>query len=112
MPGELRTYVFAAVVSMLLGAGIGFGWHYFADSAGATTIASAITAPAKEDAPNPGLACPPGPREAPVPDVPRPPVSSRSDNQPDPTHSRGALRVTHARTHPPRPTGASSRPTS
>jgi hypothetical protein len=112
MPGELRTYVFAAVVSMLLGAGIGFGWHYFADSAGATTIASAVTAPAKQDAPGPALVCPPGPREGAVPDVPGSPVLSRPNNQPDPAHSRGALRVTHARTHPPRPIGASSRPTS
>ena len=31
---ELRTYGLAAVVAVLLGAGIGVGWHYFADSAG------------------------------------------------------------------------------
>ena len=36
---ELRTYGLGAVVSMLLGAGIGFGWHYFVDSAGATVVA-------------------------------------------------------------------------
>jgi len=112
MPGELRTYVFAAVVSMLLGAGIGFGWHYFADSAGATTIASAVTAPAKQGAPGPALVCPPGPREGSVLNVPGPLVLSRPNNQPDPTHARGAPGVTHARMHQPRPTGANSRPTS
>jgi hypothetical protein len=31
---ELRTYSLGAVVAVLLGAGGGFGWHYFADSAG------------------------------------------------------------------------------
>jgi hypothetical protein len=31
---ELRTYGLGAVVSMLLGAGIGFGWYYFVDSNG------------------------------------------------------------------------------
>ena len=31
---DLRTYCLGAVVSVLLGTGIGLGWHYIADSAG------------------------------------------------------------------------------
>jgi len=31
---EVRTCGLSAVVAVLLGAGIGVGWHYFADSAG------------------------------------------------------------------------------
>jgi len=113
MPGaELRTYCLSAVLTVLLGAGIGVGWHYMVDGAGVGAVALAATPLAKQDAPSPGLACPPGPREVPVPDVPRPPVSSRPDNQPDPDHVRGAAKVTHARAHPSRPTGANSRPTS
>jgi hypothetical protein len=30
---ELRTCALGAVAAILLGAGVGFGWHYFADSA-------------------------------------------------------------------------------
>jgi hypothetical protein len=97
MPGaELRTYSLGAVVAVLLGAGIGFGWHYFGDIAGTTAVASAVAPPAQRDAPNPALSCPPGPGEAPTLDVPRFPVLSRPNNQPDTTHARGALRVTHA----------------
>jgi hypothetical protein len=40
---ELRTCGLGAVVVVLLGAGIGFCWHYFADTAGATAAASAVT---------------------------------------------------------------------
>ena len=97
MPGaELRTYGLAAFVAVLLGAGIGFGWHYFADSAGVTAVASAAAPPAQRDAPNPALSCPPGPRETPTLDVPRLPVLSRPNNQPDTTHARGTVRVAHA----------------
>jgi len=43
MPGvELRTYVVGTVVTVLVGACIGFGWHYFADSADATIMSSAV----------------------------------------------------------------------
>jgi hypothetical protein len=109
MPGaELKTYSLSAVLTVLLGAGIGVGWHYIVDSAGVGSMALAATPPAKQDAPGPALACPPGPREVPALDVPRSPVSSRPDNQLDPAHVRGATRVTHARTHPPRPTGANA----
>jgi hypothetical protein len=93
---ELRTYGLSAVVCVLLGAGIGIGWHYFADSAGGRGVAAAVTPPSQQDAPSPQLSCPPGPREAAVPDVPRLPVLSRPNNQPETTHATGALRVTHA----------------
>jgi hypothetical protein len=93
---ELRTYGLIAVVAVLLGAGIGFGWHYFADSAGATAVASTLAPSAQRDAPSPPLSCPPGAREGLVPDIPRLPVLSRPNNQPDTANARGALRVTHA----------------
>jgi hypothetical protein len=67
---ELRTCGLGAVVCVLLGAGIGFGWHYFADSAGAAVVASAATPPAKQDVPNPRLSNSPPQREGPVLDVP------------------------------------------
>ena len=66
----LRPYVLGAVVCVLLGIGIGFGWH-FVDRAGGRTAASAATPPAKQDAPNPPSSNPPAQREAPVLDVPR-----------------------------------------
>jgi hypothetical protein len=94
-PSELRTCVLGAVVAVLLGAGVGFGWHYFADSAVATTAASAGD-PRQRDAPGPLLACPPDPREGPVPDVPRLPAFARPNNRPDATQVRGELKVTHA----------------
>ena len=111
MPGaELRTYVLGAVVSVLVGACIGFGWHYFADSADATTMSSAVTALTKQDTSSPALSCPPGPREDPGLDIPRPPVLSRLNNQPDRTIAKGGLSGTNHRIHQPRRTGASSRP--
>src|SRR5262252_7919073 len=98
MPGaDLRTYCLSLVITVLLGAGIGVGWHYIVDSAGVGTVALAATLPAKQDAPSAALACPPSPREVPALDVPRPPVSSRPDIQLDPAHVRGATRVAHAR---------------
>ena len=73
MFGEmLRTYILSAVVCVLLGIGIGFGWH-FVDRAGGRTAASAATFPAKQDAPNPPSSNPPAQREGPVLDVPRGP---------------------------------------
>ena len=96
MPGaELRTYGLGAVVTVFLGAGIGFGWHYFADSASVTTVASAVAPPAQRDAANPALSCPPGPSEAPTLDVPRFPVLSHPNNQPDTTHASSTLKATH-----------------
>jgi hypothetical protein len=67
----LRTYVLSALVCVLLGIGIGFGWHYFVDRTGGRAAASATTSPAKQDAPNPPSSNPPVQREGPVVDVPR-----------------------------------------
>jgi hypothetical protein len=66
---ELRTYVLSAVVCVLLGIGIGFGWH-FVDRTGGRTAASAATPPAKQDAPNPPSPNPAAQQKGPVLDVP------------------------------------------
>jgi len=94
---ELRTCALGAVAAVLLGAGVGFGWHYFADSAGAATSVAEVTRPAQRGAPSPSpqVSCPPGPREALAPDVTRLPVLARN-NRPDATQARGELKVTHA----------------
>src|SRR5262245_18510206 len=68
--GMLRTYILCAVVCVLLGIGIGFGWHYL-DRAGGTAVASAATPPAKQDAPDRPSSNPPAQREGPVLDAPR-----------------------------------------
>ena len=107
---ELRTCGLGAVVTVLLGAGIGFGWHYLDDVGGKAAVASVATPLEKQDAPKPPLSCPPGSREGPLLDVPQLPVSSRANNQPDPTHAKSALTVMHAAhtsraRQVPRPTG-------
>jgi hypothetical protein len=80
MFGEmLRAYVLSAVVCVLLGIGLGFGWHFFVDRAGGRAAASATTSPAKQDAPNPPSSNPAAQREGPVLDVPR--SSGLSDAQ-------------------------------
>src|SRR5262245_26271080 len=76
---ELRTYVLSAVVAVLLGTGIGFGWHYLGDRFGGRAVASTITPTAKQEAPNPPSSNPSAQRDGPVPDVPR--LSSSSDAQ-------------------------------
>src|SRR4029077_15035442 len=82
--GMLRTYALSAVVCVLLGIGIGFGWHYFVDRTGGRAAASAATPPAKQDAPNPPSSNTPAQREGPVLDVPR--GSGLSDaQQPSPS---------------------------
>src|SRR5215472_18885671 len=58
---ELRTYALGAVVSVLLGAGTGFGWHYFADSAGRRVAAAPAAPLAQQDAPNYPSSNPPAP---------------------------------------------------
>ena len=75
---ELRTCGLGAVVAVLLGAGIGFGWHYFADNGGGRAVAAAATPLAKQDAPNPPSSNTPSQPEGSVFDVPRSPASSRT----------------------------------
>jgi len=93
---ELRTCALGALVAVLLGAGVGFGWYYFADRAGPSTAAAAVTRAAQRDASNLEVSCPPDPREAPAPDVTRLPVSASPNNRPDATRATGELKVTHA----------------
>jgi len=93
---ELRTCALGAVAAMLLGAGGGFGWHYFADRAGPATSVAAVTRAVHQDAPSPSLSCPPDPREAPTSDVSRLPAFARPNKRPDATQARGELKVTHA----------------
>ena len=69
--GMLRTYILSAVVCVLLGIGIGFGWHYFVDRTAGRAAASVATLPAKQDAPNPPTPNPAAERDGPVLDVPR-----------------------------------------
>src|SRR5262245_12319275 len=73
---ELRTYVLSAVVAVLLGTGIGFGWHFFVDRAGGRAVASTVITPAKPEVPNPPSSNPPVQREGSAPDIPRPAGSS------------------------------------
>ena len=75
---ELRTCGLGAFVAVLLGAGVGVGWHYFADSGGATASASGVTPLAKQDTPTGPSSNPPPPREGPVFDVPGSPALSHA----------------------------------
>jgi hypothetical protein len=93
---ELRACGLGAIVAVLLGAGAGFGWHFFADRVTGRAVAAAATPLAQQDASNPPLACPPPPREGPVRDVPLLPALSRPNNQPDTTHARSGLRFAHS----------------
>ena len=67
---ELRTCRLGAVVAVLLGAGIGLGWHYLDNVGGKAAVASVATPFEKQDAPKPPLTCPPGSRGGPALDVP------------------------------------------
>src|SRR5438132_10220713 len=71
--GMLKTYVLSAVVCVLLGIGIGFGWHYFVDRTGGRAAALAAIPPAIQEAPSPPSSNPAAQREGPVPDVPQGP---------------------------------------
>ena len=93
---ELRTCGLGAAVAVLLGAGAGVGWHFFADSVSGMAVAAAVTPLARQDPSNPPLACPPPPREGPVRDVTPLPALSRLNNQPDTTHASSALRFAHS----------------
>ena len=92
---ELRTCGLGAVVAVLLGAGIGVGSHYFAESAGGRAASGAATPLAQQDVSNPPLACPP-PQGGSVSEATRLPVLSRPNNQTATTHLRDALGVAHA----------------
>jgi len=72
----LKTYVLGAVVAVLLGTGIGFGWYFLVDRPGGRAVAAAVIPPAKPEVPNPPSSNPPVQREGPGPDVPRPAGSS------------------------------------
>jgi hypothetical protein len=93
---ELRTYSLSAVVSVLFGAGIGLGWHYFVDSAGATVLASVQLPPPSRMRPilhSRTLL----PRERVQLSVsPGYQIYLTPNNQPHTTRAKGALRVTHA----------------
>jgi len=91
---ELRTCGLGAIVAVLLGGSVGFGWHFFADSGRA--VAAAIAPLAQQAASNPPLACPPPSREGPVGDAPLLPALSRPNNQPDTTQAKSALRFAHS----------------
>jgi len=73
---QLRAYGLSAVLSVLLGASIGSGWHYFVDSTGVRAVALAATSSAQHEAPNPPSANNPSQAEGPGLDVPRSPDSS------------------------------------
>ena len=66
---ELRACGLGGVVAVLLGAGIGVGWHYFGDSARAG--ASQVALPAKQDAPDLRSSNPHAQPEDPVIDLSR-----------------------------------------
>ena len=75
---ELRTCVFGAVVSVLLGAGGGFGWHYLADSAGGRAAAAATSSLNLQNAaPQPASSNPSATAESPALNTPQFPGLSR-----------------------------------
>jgi hypothetical protein len=55
----LRAHGLSVVLFVLLGPGIGLGWHYVVDGAGVRAVASAPTFPAQHEAANPSSANPP-----------------------------------------------------
>src|SRR5215472_5994222 len=82
---ELRTCALGAVVCVLLGAGIGYGWHYLDTGGRPGAVVAAATPLAKQDAPSPPPSNPSPPRETPVLDGPLLPGLSRV---PQPAESR------------------------
>jgi hypothetical protein len=74
---ELRTCVFGAVVSVLLGAGGGLGWHYFTDSVGGRAAAAATTPLIQQDVPQPSSSNPLAPTAGPILEAPQFPGLSR-----------------------------------
>jgi hypothetical protein len=86
---ELRTCALGAIICVLLGAGIGYGWHYLDTSGRPGAVASAAIALAKQDAPSPPPSNPSPPREAAVVYGPLFPGLSRNP-QPAESHPRCA----------------------
>ena len=70
---ELRTYGLGVVVCVLLGAGVGWGWHYLVDSAGAAVVAASAPPPTGQDKSTTPSSNPPAPRQGPILDIPRSP---------------------------------------
>src|SRR5262245_1443128 len=66
----LRTYVLGLVVSLLIGTGIGFGWHYV-DRSGGRAVASAVPSTTGHEAPNTSSSNLPVQRQGQAPDVAR-----------------------------------------
>ena len=60
---ELRTCAFGAVVCVLLGAGIGYGWHYLDTGDRPGAVAVTATPAAKQSAPSRPSSNPFPPRE-------------------------------------------------
>src|SRR5215467_4482107 len=50
---ELRTCALGAIICMLLGAGIGYGWHYLDTGDRPGAVAATATPAAKQNAPSP-----------------------------------------------------------
>jgi hypothetical protein len=104
---ELRTCALGAIICVLLGAGIGYGWHYLDTDGRPGAVAAAVTPLAKQDAPGP----PPSnssPRETPVADGPLFPGLSRN---PQPAESLPRCAKGHAcGKHKPDRLGAASPP--
>ena len=70
---ELRTYGLGVVVCVLLGAGVGWGWHYFVDSAGAVIAATSAPPPVGQDKSTTPSSNPLAPRQGSILDIPRSP---------------------------------------
>ena len=74
---ELRSCFFGAVVSVLLGAGGGLGWHYLSDSAGGRAAAATTTPLIQQDALQPSSSNPLAPTAGPILEAPQFPGLSR-----------------------------------
>src|SRR6516162_10544471 len=86
---ELRTCALGAIICVLLGAGIGYGWHYLDASGRPGAVVSAATPLAKQDVPRPLPSNPSPPRESAVFDGPLFPGLTRNP-QPAESHPRCA----------------------
>ena len=90
---ELRTCAVGAIICVLLGAGIGYGWHYLDTGGRPGAVVSAATPLVKQEAPSPPASNPSPPRETPALDGPLFPGLSRI---PQPAESRSQCAKGHA----------------